>query len=303
MDIMEKYKGKILKSSSASVAEPVFSISDWQKLHGSNIRTSMMKTASALPNEKSYLLSHATIMSSVMVEPEPYDWYIKPECSHLVNNNDDAWENDVLKLSYRSFVGSYNFVEHYQNSEHSKGTIVDTILRKIVVAPDIWVYFCDLLVATALEHEDLVEQIKKGDIKYMSMGCVTDLVICSYCGHKVGEGDRNCYHLSQHKGSFLPDDDGIPRRVAELCGHKSLPNGGVTFVEASWVETPAFPGAVNRGIIANTWDGPGDNKKAASANSGLQKVANSATNIDSGLPNNNMVDNATRVAVRKILSR
>lgn len=291
MDIMDLYKGKIRKSSAAKVADPIFTLDNWQALHGARIRTSMMKTAN-LPNEKKYLLSHATIMASVMCEPDPYDWLIKPETSHLVNNNDDGWENEVLRLSHRSFVGSFNFLEHYQNTKESKGTIVDSILRKILIAePDIWVYFCDLLVATSLEHEDLVTEIRSGDVRYMSMGCVTDVVVCSYCGHRVKENESGCYHLSRHKGSFLPDDDGIARRVAELCGHKSLPNGGVTFIEASWVETPAFPGAVNRGIIANEWDGPAVNPKSAKDHGDKIAKAASGQEINNRLSNNNMVTN------------
>jgi hypothetical protein len=300
MDIMDLYKGKIKKSSAAKVADPIFSLRDWQNLHGDRIRTSMMKTA-GLPNEKKYLLSHCTIMASVMTESDPYDWYIKPETSHLVNNNDDAWENEVLRLSHRSFVGSFNFLEHYQNTKESKGTIVDSILRKIQIAgPETWVYFCDLLVATALEHEDLVSEIRTGDVRYMSMGCVTDVVICSYCGHQVKEGDTNCYHLSRHKGQFLPDDDGIARRVAELCGHKSLPNGGVTFIEASWVETPAFPGAVNRGIIANEWSGPSVNPKSAKDLSDKIAKAASGKEINNRLSNDNMVTNKDVAALNSM---
>jgi hypothetical protein len=88
------------------------------------------------------------------------------------------------------------------------------------------------------------------------MGCVTDLVICSFCGQKVADAGSYCHHLQFNKGAFLPDDDGVPRRIAELCGHKSLPGGGVRFVEASWVQTPAFPGAVKRSIVAEEWLGP-----------------------------------------------
>lgn len=297
VDIMDKYKGKIKKSSAAIVADPVFSIKDWQLLHGNRIRQSMMKTAST-PDEKKYLLSHSTIMASVMTENDPYDWLIKPETSHLVNNNDDGWENEVLRLSYRSFVGSFNFLEHYQNTKESKGTIVDSILRKIKIAePDIWVYFCDLLVATSLEHEELVASIRSGETRYMSMGCVTDVVVCSYCGHQVKENESNCMHLARHKGSFLPDDDGVVRRVAELCGHKSLPNGGVTFIEASWVETPAFPGAVNRAIIADEWSGPSINIAAAKDYSNkIAKAANSSV-VESRLQNDNVVTDKDRTII------
>jgi hypothetical protein len=174
-----------------------------------------------------------------------------------VNNNDDGWENEVLKLSYRSFVGAFNFLEHYQNSKAAKGHIIDSVLRKIQITPDVWVYFVDLLVATDLAHEDLVSKIRNEEVRYLSMGCVTDLVICSYCGQRVADSNDFCEHLRYQKGQFIPDEeDGTPRRVAELCGHKSLPNGGVKFIEASWVAVPAFPGASLRTIVADTWEGP-----------------------------------------------
>ena len=239
------------------MTDPIYSLSDWNKLHGP--KTFGQKTAGFKKfagNTSKYLLSHVTIMSSVMTENDPDDYLIKPECSYLVNQNEDGWENEVLKMSYRSFVGAFNFLEHLQKRKESKGHIIDSVLRKINITADVWVYFVDLLVATDLAHEKLVGQIRDGKVKYLSMGCVTDLVICSYCGHRVTEDGNYCNHLSYNKGQFIPDDDGVSRRVAELCGHKSLPNGGVKFVEASWVEVPAFPGAAVREIIADAWEGP-----------------------------------------------
>jgi uncharacterized Zn-finger protein len=205
-----------------------------------------------------YILSHCTIMASVMVEEEPFDYLIKPETSHLVNNNDDAWTNEVLKMSHRSFVGAFNFVEHFQNSKYAKGHILDAVLRKVNIADggSVWCYYCDILVATDVTHERLVSDIREGKVRYLSMGCVTDLVICSYCGTRVTDANTYCNHLSFQKGTFLADDDGVPRRIAELCGHKTMPNGGVKFVEASWVATPAFPGAAKRNIVAEEWVGP-----------------------------------------------
>ena len=269
------------KYAGAALAEPVISLGDWEKLHGRRVFNGH-KTASIqkISEEQTrYLLSHCTIMSSVMCEDEPEDYLIKPECSHLVNNNDDAWTNEVLALSHKSFVGAFNFVEHYQNSKHAKGHILDAILRKIQIAgPDVWVYFCDILVATDLAHEDLVSEIRGGDVRYLSMGCVTDLVICSYCGAKVADDGGYCNHLMFQKGTFIPDerDHNVMRRVAEMCGHKSLPHGGVKFVEASWVATPAFPGAALRNVVADGWIGPKTPYTAASSEKGAswrQKAA------------------------------
>jgi len=268
------------KIATATLSEPCLNIGDWEKLWGkqafqgcnSNPGHRFCKTAAT----SSFLLSHCTIMSSVMTEPEPEDHLIKVECSHLVNNNSDAWENTVLKLSHKSFVGAFNFVEHFQNSKFSKGHILDAVLRKINIAPpDVWVYFCDILVATDLAHEKLVEDIRSGRTKYLSMGCVTDLVICSYCGARVTDANTYCHHLQWQKDQFLADEDGIPRRIAELCGHKSMPNGGVKFVEASWVATPAFPGAAKRSIVSEEWLGP--KTKYTQSSSKVGKFAKSAS--------------------------
>ena len=264
------------KTANAVINEPIISVGNWEQMYGH--RTFGTKTAStaklAASNSK-YLLSHCTIMSSVMTEPDPEDHLIKPECSHLVNNNDDAWTNEVLKLSHKSFTGAFNFQEHFQNSKYAKGHILDSILRKVNIAPpDVWVYFCDILVATDLAHEKLVMDIRDGRVKYLSMGCVTDLVICSFCGARVTDAATYCHHLQFQKGMFLADEDGTPRRIAELCGHKTMPNGGVKFVEASWVGTPAFPGAAKRNIVSEEWLGPKTRFTQASGKTGsFQKAA------------------------------
>lgn len=239
----------VMKYANAMIEEPILDQHYWEHLHGKRGTPSRIKTAAAGLDLRQFLLTHATIMASVMCEDYP-DWLIKPECSHLVNNNEDAWENTVLEMSYPTFCGAFNFQEHYQNSKAKKGYIVDAVLRKIGLGDkDAWVYYCDILVATDLRNEKLVEDIRSKKVRYLSMGCVTDLITCSYCGaHNGGEGPT-CAHTANSKGRFLPDRDGVSRRVAELCGHKSLPGGGVTFVEASWVARPAFPGAAGRSFI------------------------------------------------------
>jgi hypothetical protein len=263
------------KTANAPLVDPTVKPGDWEKWYGKRAfrgcaldgdhpfcKVASQKRATEAQkiaaDTSKYILSHCTIMSSVQTEAEPLDYLIKPECSHLVNNNDDAWSNEVLKLSHRSFVGAFNFVEHFQNSKYAKGHILDAVLRKVNVAEGgaIWVYYCDILVATDVTHAKLVHDIREGNVRYLSMGCVTDLVICSYCGARVTDANTYCNHLSFQKGTFLPDDDGVPRRIAELCGHKTMPNGGVKFVEASWVATPAFPGAAKRNIVAEEWVGP-----------------------------------------------
>lgn len=212
------------KLATGEISDPIISVQQWDALHGRKFGHKTAAFNKLAGNTSKYLLSHVTIMASVQTEEEPYDYLIKPECSYLVNNNDDGWENEVLKLSYRSFVGAFNFLEHYQNSKAAKGHIIDSVLRKIQITPESFVYFVDLLVATDLAHEDLVSKIRNEKLRYLSMGCVTDLVICSYCGKKVVDSNDFCQHLQYNKGQFIPDEDGVPRRVAELCfpGHTNV---------------------------------------------------------------------------------
>ncbi len=246
----------IKKFANAEVAD-IISMKGWEESYAHrHFRAKTATQRKIAADQSRYLLSHCTIMASVATEQDPEDHLIKPESAHFVNNNQDAWTNDVLRLSYRSFVGAFNFLEHFQNSKASKGHILDSVLRKVFLTPEAWIYYCDILVATDLAHLDLVEDIRTEKIKYMSMGCLTDMVICSYCGARCTERHTYCEHLLYRKGDFLYDDGGIPRRVAELCGHKSLPSGGVKFVEASWVATPAAPSAVRRGTVLEEWVGP-----------------------------------------------
>ena len=269
-----------MKYAEAALAEPVLDAQSWEKMHSN--RRGVSKRALKVPNSGHFLLSHCTIMSSVQTEEGAEDWLIRPYCSHLVNNNSDAWENTVLALSYPTFRGAFNFKEHYQNTKANKGFILDAVLRRISISkeanPECWVYYVDILVATDLQHEDLIADIKSGETKYMSMGCITDLITCSYCGARSDGSGPTCPCLANSKGHFLTDDAGISRHVAELCGHKSMPGGGVRFVEASWVANPAFPGAAKRSVVAEEWEHHGPGAKAASLlPGGYSKVASGMT--------------------------
>jgi hypothetical protein len=84
--------------------------------------------------------------------------------------------------------------------------------------------------------------------------CTTDFTICSQCGHFAVDETDLCEHIRYNKLNTFMDAQGKKRVVAELCGHhtykdnKNAP-GGVRFIEASWVQVPAFPGAVMRNIL------------------------------------------------------
>lgn len=96
-----------------------------------------LHTASTLDLSQ-YLLSQSTIVCSVapeLISPRgesPYN-LIDESCTHLVNQNGDAWLNQVILETYRTFQGAFNFVEHNQVLSENKGRILDAVARKILL--------------------------------------------------------------------------------------------------------------------------------------------------------------------------
>lgn len=210
-----------------------------------------------------YLLTHATIVASVDVYQPPNaklgsvledgfrvnrkygDFRIKAECAQFINNNRDAWSRGVLVKAFETFIGGHNFVEHVQIESMSRGRIIDAVARDIGDS-----VYIDILIATDRKHADLVTAIENGKMGTMSMGCTVDGTICTKCGHWAADETEMCPHIKYSKGNTFFDEQGQQHIVAELCGHADLdPTGGVTFIEASWVETPAFTGAVLRNVM------------------------------------------------------
>jgi hypothetical protein len=211
-----------------------------------------------------YLFSHCSIVASIDTEKNGY--WIKPACGELVNSNGNAWTNNVLLATFKSFIGGENYLEHVQVPELSKGKLLDAVLRPLEYVDSKGqkanIYYCDILVATDRKHKDLVKKIASGELTTMSMGCTCDFVQCSHCGRVFGDGQDNCYHLDHELGGKFVDKNGVLRVTAELCGRSIVgPDGNmvgdpksVTFIEASWVEHPAFTGAVLNHYVSDISD-------------------------------------------------
>ncbi len=230
--------------------------SDWKRMTAG--RTRMAREIEVDWKEfcgDKYIFSHCTIVASVNTEDNGY--YIDPVCSPLVNNNGNAWTNPVLLATFRSFVGGENYLEHVQIPELSKGKILDAVVRPIryknaKLGKDAPVYYTDILVATERKHDKLCQRIASGELSTMSMGCLANWVQCSKCGAVLGDNDPNCAHIDNELGREFVDENGVKRIVSELCGRAFKDENGnwvgdaesVKFIEASWVERPAFEGAV-----------------------------------------------------------
>lgn len=211
------------------------------------------------PND--FLLTHCTIIASVKTEPvnQPLgrqmvdgfqidrkyaDYYVTPQTTKYVNNNNDCWEEKLLLACFKTFIGAENYVEHIQIPELSKGKIIDAAARNI--GDSIYV---DILIATNRKHKPLVEAITSGKIGTLSMGCSVEFTTCTKCGNVAEDETHLCPHIRYFKGQEFIDEFGNKRKIAELCGHVEAEPGSVKFIEASWVANPAFTGAVLRSIL------------------------------------------------------
>ena len=264
-----------IKIASLNVRRADINFNDWRVVgkysDGFNERKAQA-VANNFPKDR-YLLSHCTIVCSVEVndgfknkKSNLSDYLIAPECSKFINHNYDAWENKLLLKSYHTFVGAYNYKEHVQIPELSKGYIVDAYIRPVYVDkvspyslynPDMVIssetnhtkiYYVDILVATDRRHEALIDDIKVGRMRSLSMGTRIKYSICTKCGNVAEDAINLCDHIRYHKGKYFNDSNGERRMIAELCGHYTDPSSN-TFIEASWVADPAFLGAVVRSFL------------------------------------------------------
>ena len=134
-------------------------------------------------NPKDFLLTHITIIASVNAEDSQAplgrqmvdgfqidrkysDWLITPETSKYINNNNDAWERNLLLACFRTFIGGENYVEHIQIPEMSKGKIIDAAARDLGDS-----VYVDLLIATNRRHRSLISAITSKQLQTLSMGC------------------------------------------------------------------------------------------------------------------------------------
>jgi rubredoxin len=204
---------------------------------------------------KKYIFSHATIVGGV--EPEAENGYrIRTEHSDLVNDNGNAWYNQVLLESYKSFIMAENYLEHVQIKQLSKGKILDAVAWVVEDKADLPTVFIDILVATNKKHVKLCNAIRDKSMNSMSMGCNITHFQCSRCGEVFEEDEgKSCRHIDYQLGKSFKDD-GKSYRIAEMCGVAGIPHS-CEFIEASWVATPAFTPAIRHDSlqIGDAWVG------------------------------------------------
>ena len=131
-----------------------------------------------------YLFSHCTIVASVATEDNGF--HIKPACNDLVNNNGNAWTNEVLLATFRTFVGGENYLEHVQVPELSKGKLLDAVLRPLTYTDKMGqtadIYYCftgDARVLMSDGTENNIQDIVVGDFVFSGEGKIREVLAVS----------------------------------------------------------------------------------------------------------------------------
>lgn len=257
------------KYANATVAKPSINLDGWDEIRhkavslGASFET---RTAGHVVLQEykpeDFLLSHCTIIASVdtetpggsqlgqqmvdgvQIDRKYADYFVSPETTKYINNNNDCWERKLLLASFKTFIGGENYVEHIQIPELSKGKIIDAAARDIGDS-----VYVDILVATNRKHKPLIAAIEGGQLSTLSMGAQVAFTICTKCGNVAEDELQLCRHIKYQKGNFFIDAMGKRRKIAELCGHITAEPGSCKFIEGSWVANPAFTGAVLRNIL------------------------------------------------------
>jgi hypothetical protein len=208
-----------------------------------------------------YLFSWATAVAGV--EPEEDGHTIVTPHNKWINDNGNAWLNEVILEAHNTFIMAENYLEHIQIPELSKGKILDAVAwvvhQQVGGYPEpIPTIFVDILVATnKKKHPKLCQNLVNGTIDSMSMGCDILWSQCSKCGKFFKEGeDDPCNHIKEQLGRSYTDRKGRKRRVAELCGKPGQP-GSCVFKECSWVRKAAFVWAKRHGFLDVTQETTG----------------------------------------------
>ena len=236
-----------IKYGSAVLTRPLIPLETWvsNKVASKKENISSYIDLGDYPKDR-FLFSQATIMGSVDLENNGF--HIKQGYEPLVNMNGDCWTNKVTMTSHHTYRGAYNFLNHVQIPEQSKGTVLDSVPRLVKLANGLPSVYVDILVATDRKHASLCTDIENGALNAMSLGAIVKFSMCSKCGKVCRTGSDYCSHLLNERRGVFTDDKGNRRIIAEICGREDIPDSNI-FIEASWVYEPAFYGAVKRNLV------------------------------------------------------
>lgn len=203
-------------------------------------------------NSDKWLLTQTTAVSSVNL----FDGFkITPSTAKFVNNNGNSWDTDILRKTYKTFIGCHNYKDHVQIPAKSRGIILDAVPRKVKLNDNEWSLYVDILIATSkTEYPDWCKAIENRTIRYGSVGCSCSTLQCSRCGH-IASGPKDfCEHMRFQKGEYFIDPlTGDRLRVSRMV--TAYPNDkgerSCRFTEYSYLsQNPALVASVLAHIVS-----------------------------------------------------
>lgn len=207
-------------------------------------------------DSKDWVFTQATAVASVNLNEKGQ---ITTDTIKYVNRNANSWTTEIIRESYKTFVGAMNLKDHIDPSDGglNYGVLIDAVIRRVPTENSGFIYYVDCLIATNRHvDKEWAEAIENGKIKFLSVGCDVDFLQCSKCGH-VFLGDRTgvCSCCSFEKGMKYRDPRGYKSIVSEMVS-RGNGEGKVEFVELSYLSVdPAFTGAAQGYVIKPPADG------------------------------------------------
>ena len=153
------------------------------------------------------------------------------------NLNYDMLPDRELKTAYKSFVGSYVYLNHDNTDPRkARGAIIDAKYHT-EDPDDKWVEI--LMELDEEKAPKLCSYIRSGEIDTVSMGASVASTDCSVCGNNAEYPFEYCEHI-QNKGQEYGG-----KLAYEICN-------GIDFFEESLVYNPADPTAYVQGLNEET---------------------------------------------------
>ena len=109
------------------------------------------------------------------------------------NGNYDAFPWEEIKKAANTAIGKGFYIEHKEDSEaDAKGAILD------VFPNDEDQYLVALCCIDKEEYPEFVQQILDGTYNQVSMSCLANCCICSFCGNEAHSFDELCEHMNSN---------------------------------------------------------------------------------------------------------
>lgn len=117
------------------------------------------------------------------------------------NVNNDYFEEDEIKKSYKTFEKFGYVFTHHKNKDpkKSKGEILFAHWNPRMHRVEL------IVKVDRRKAPRIANDLDEGKMWDVSMGCKVPYDICSICNNKAKSTDDYCVHIKEHKGEVLPD--------------------------------------------------------------------------------------------------